>query len=43
MRSSELESIVTKSAVNQHKNTKQINAIDLLNNDIDFVDLTESE
>ena len=43
VRSSELESIVTKSAVNQHKNTKQINAIDLLNNDIDFVDLTESE
>ena len=43
VRSSELESIVTKSAVNQHKNTKQINASDLLNNDIDFVDLTESE
>ena len=43
VRSSELKSIVTKSAVNQHKGTKQINASDLLNNDIDFVDLTESE
>ena len=43
VRSSEIESIVSKSTVNQHQNTKEINASDLLNNDIDFVDLTESE
>jgi hypothetical protein len=43
VRSSEIESIVSKSTVNQHQNTEEINASDLLNNDIDFVDLTESE
>jgi hypothetical protein len=43
VRSSEIESIVSKSIANQHQNTEEINASDLLNNDIDFVDLTESE
>jgi hypothetical protein len=43
VRSSEIESIVSKSTANQHQNTKEINASDLLDNDIDFVDLTESE
>ena len=43
VRSSEIESIVSKSSVNQHQNTEEINASDLLNNNIDFVDLTESE
>ncbi len=43
VRSSEIESIVSKSIVNQHQNSKEINASDLLDNDIDFVDLTESE
>jgi len=43
VRSSEIESIVSKSSANQHQNTEEINASDLLNNDIDFVDLTESE
>ena len=43
VRSSEIESIVSKSSANQHQNTKEINASDLLNNNIDFVDLTESE
>ena len=43
VRSSEIESIVSKSSANQHQNTEEINASDLLNNNIDFVDLTESE
>ena len=43
VRSSEIESIVSKSSANQHQNSEEINASDLLNNDIDFVDLTESE
>ena len=43
VRSSEIESIVSKSTANQHQNTEEINASDLLNNNIDFVDLTESE
>ena len=43
VRSSEIESIVSKSSVNQHQNTEEINASDLLINNIDFVDLTESE
>ena len=43
VRSSEIESIVSKSSANQHQNTEEINANDLLNNNIDFVDLTESE
>ena len=43
VRSSEIESIVSKSIANQHQNTEEINASDLLNSDIDFVDLTESE
>ena len=43
VRSSEIESIVSKSSANQHQNTEEINASDLLNNKIDFVDLTESE
>ena len=43
VRSSEIESIVSKSSANQHQNTEEINASDLLNDNIDFVDLTESE
>jgi hypothetical protein len=43
VRSSEIESIVSKSTTDQYQNTEEINASDLLNNDIDFVDLTESE
>jgi len=43
VRSSEIESIVSKSSANQHQNTEEINASDLLDNNIDFVDLTESE
>ena len=43
VRSSEIESVVSKSLANQHQNTEEINASDLLNNDVDFVDLTESE
>ena len=43
VRSSEIESIVSKSSANQHQNIEEINASDLLNNNIDFVDLTESE
>ena len=43
VRSSELDYIVSKSPNNQQENTEVINANDLLNNEIDFVDLTESE
>ena len=43
VRSSELDYIVSKSLKNQQENTEIINANDLLNNEIDFVDLTESE
>ncbi|MAQ05387.1 MAG: hypothetical protein CMA51_01170, partial [Euryarchaeota archaeon] len=43
VRSSELDYIVSKSLKNQQENTEVINANDLLNNEIDFVDLTESE
>ncbi len=43
VRSSELDYIVSKSLKNQQENTEVINAKDLLNNEIDFVDLTESE
>jgi|TARA_B100000214_G_scaffold375513_1_gene362274 hypothetical protein len=43
VRSSELDYIVSKSLKNQQENTEIINAKDLLNNEIDFVDLTESE
>ena len=43
VRSSELDYIVSKSLKNQQENTEIINANDLLNNELDFVDLTESE
>ncbi len=43
VRSSELESISTKMTNKQHRNYDEIDANELLNDEIDFVDLTESE
>jgi len=43
VRSSELESISTKMTNKQHRNYEEIDANELLNDEIDFVDLTESE
>lgn len=43
VRSSELESISTKMTNKQHSNYEEIDANELLNDEIDFVDLTESE
>ena len=43
VRSSELDYIISKSLTNQKENNEVINASELLNNEVDFVDLTESE
>ena len=44
VRSSELESLIIRAEnIDIRNKDEQINASDLLKNDIDFVDLTESE